>query len=79
MRTTIAGIPCEIEVISVDWGEEAVLDVPADYWYPGSPPDAEYRVLDRRGRPAPWLEKKITERDHENIVMEIFADILGEE
>ena len=71
MKTTIAGIPCEIEVLYIDWGEEAVLNGPADYWHPGSPPDAEYRVLDRRGRPAPWLEEKITDEEHERILAEI--------
>jgi hypothetical protein len=79
MRTTIAGIPCEIEVLSIDWGEEAVLDVPADRWYPGSAPDAEYRVLDRNGRPAPWLERKMSEEDHDRIVEEILAELTPEE
>jgi hypothetical protein len=74
MKTTISGIPCEIEVISIDWGEQAVIHGPADNWYPGSAPDAEYRVLDRNGRPAPWLERKMTEKDHERILEEILGE-----
>lgn len=32
----------------------------------------DYQVCDQRGRPAPWLERKMLERDRENIFDKIY-------
>jgi hypothetical protein len=33
--------------------------------------ECEFDILDRRGRPAPWLERKATDADRERITEEI--------
>lgn len=33
--------------------------------------EVEFDVLDRRGRPAPWLERKLTDADRERIEYEV--------
>lgn len=46
----IQGIPCAVEVTH--------YYVTHEDWDP-----IEFKVLDRRGRPAPWLERKMTDED----------------
>ena len=47
------GIPCQAEIDT--WPAE-----PMTRWEPGCPAGWDlYQVLDRRGRPAPWLERKL--------------------
>ena len=47
------GIPCQAEVDT--WPAE-----PQTWWEPGCPAGWElYRVLDRKGYHAPWLERKL--------------------
>lgn len=55
MKTRIHGIPCQIEVTNYSpaW--------PGTYWEPPEPEEIEFRVLDRKGHPAPWLEAKLDE------------------
>jgi hypothetical protein len=36
--------------------------------------DADWEVCDQRGRPAPWLEAKVTDQDHEAIWESILED-----
>ena len=65
IESTVAGIPCIIVV------EEYVEGNP----YAGN--DIDYRgecswtVCDRRGRYAPWLERKLTSKDEDRITNEI--------
>ena len=53
MRTHIKGIPCQIEVTSYYPAWQGT------YWTPPEPEEIEFRVLDRKGYPAPWLEAKL--------------------
>jgi hypothetical protein len=55
----LAGIPCIIEAdvrIIKGQGYSAPSDVDARGWV-----ESTFRVLDRRGRPAAWLERKLTD------------------
>jgi hypothetical protein len=65
METKIAGIPCLIKVgyFNVVKGNSRA-DNPDDYY---GYTDFEFTVCDRRGRPAPWLEKKMTKQDEADI------------
>jgi hypothetical protein len=45
-------------------------DNPWDYY---GYTEFDYTVCDRRGRPAPWLEKKLTRADEARIHDEYFA------
>ena len=63
----VAGIPCLIGVIDYDRVEGSFsYDAPSDIDYHGGT-ECDWEILDRRGRPAPWLARKITPRDQDNI------------
>jgi hypothetical protein len=63
LDTRIAGIPCKVGVTY--FIKEPFLQ-----------PEADFHVMDRRGRIAPWLRRKLTEGDYERIVVEI-AEVLS--
>lgn len=67
--TRVAGIPCLIGVVEFSYSEpDRSADNPYDY-YGGA--EMAWEVLDRRGRKAPWLERKLTDADRERIEQEI--------
>ena len=55
----VAGIPCLIGVISYET-EPQTWDEPGGTYM-------EWEILDRRGRPAPWLERKVTAKEEASI------------
>ena len=67
IETRVAGIPCLIGVITY----ESVAGT-GNYWedsdvdYYGYT-ESEWEVLDRRGRKAPWLERKLTDKMRDEI------------
>ena len=71
IESTVAGIPCLIGVTEFS-------SVSGSYSY-NAPSDMDYygytescwEVLDRRGRPAAWLERKLTDADRCRIEREI--------
>jgi hypothetical protein len=67
--TRVAGIPCQIGVLNHERHapidpRQAHSDVEA-YGYT----ETDYVILDRRGRPAPWLTRKV--KDDSAILSEI--------
>ena len=66
----IAGIPCIIDVTSLTVvsgeGYGAPSEIDARGWV-----ESEFDVLDTRGRPAPWLARKLTDRITSAIKTEI--------
>lgn len=76
IQTRLAGIPCQIAVtgfhrVKGSYYCDEVSD--ADYF---GYCEYDYEVLDRRGRPAPWLEKKVTEDEIEDVIAEYFENEL---
>ena len=72
--TRIAGIPCQIGVTYFHYqppwrGSAHTCDSDLDYY---GCHELEYDVLDRRGRPAAWLERKLTDRERSRIDDEVF-------
>jgi len=67
IETRVAGIPCIIGVEEYQEGSgDKWCDSDMDYYgY------SEWVVCDRRGRPAPWLERKLTGKDESRIESEI--------
>jgi hypothetical protein len=63
LETRIAGIPCKVGVTY--FIKEPFLQ-----------PEADFHVMDRRGRIAPWLRRKLTEGDYLRIVDEI-AEVMA--
>ena len=69
MNTRIAGIPCQIQVNSfnrVPGSYQADNDL--DYY---GYVECAWSVLDRNGRKAAWLERKLTEADRMRIDKEV--------
>lgn len=67
IESRIAGIPCIIGVEDYQQGSgDKWCDSDVDYYgY------SEWVVCDRRGRPAPWLERKLTDKITREIEQEI--------
>lgn len=72
LETRIQGIPCIVEMTSyfrlAPQGRSADS---SDDCYGGH--EIEFTVCDRRGRPAPWLERKMTDADYDRIEDELIA------
>lgn len=67
----VAGIPCQIEVVTYERVRGSFsYNAPSDLDYSGYT-DCEWNVCDRRGRPAAWLERKLTRDDERRIEGEI--------
>ena len=77
IETRVAGIPCIAEVTHYfrqppHRGSAHTCDSDQDYY---GYTECEFDILDRRGRPAPWLERKATDADRESIEQEITEHI----
>ena len=70
IETRISGIPCLVEVTYFFRQKPLGPSCDSD-WDCHGYTDIEFEVLDRRGRPAPWLVRKMTESDKERIELEI--------
>ena len=71
IETRIQGIPCLVEMTSGSYQKPysgSAYNCETDWDYYGGWSDVEYQVYDRRGRPAPWLEKKISPKDDQEII-----------
>lgn len=72
--TYLAGIPCQIAVTGFRRVEGSYsYNAPSDADFYGYT-DYDYEVLDRRGRPAPWLEKKVSEAEIECKILGYFEE-----
>ena len=69
----VCGIPCIIRVLSWDYYIPAKVSGPPEYCYPAEGGDGEWEILDQRGRPAPWLEKKLHGNKKEVARLEAFV------
>lgn len=78
INARIQGIPCLIDVINYECapalGPWADNDMDC-YGYA----EIDFEVCDRRGRPAPWLERKMTDSDVTEIEALITADMGGDD
>jgi hypothetical protein len=55
----VAGIPCQIGVLNYErHAPMSAREAHSDLEFYGYS-EADYVVLDRRGRPAPWLQRKL--------------------
>jgi len=79
MKTTIAGIPCEVRAVTLfvtkgNYSPQA--ETPDEYF---GARDIEFDVYDRKGYPAAWLEAKMTEEDRWRIEDELIEEAKQEE
>lgn len=73
--STISGIPCGIWIGTIDIKEgnySPRAETPDEYH---GHRDIEFKVLDRSGYPAPWLEAKMTNEDTSRIEGEILESL----
>jgi len=71
-NTRAAGIPCQVGVTSWDKFVPARICGPVELCYPAEGGDGTWELLDLRGRPAHWLEAKLTPADQDRIEREVF-------
>ena len=78
--SNVCGIPCIIRVDNYfkqrAWSGSA-YNCQSDWDYYGYE-ELEYSVLDRKGYPAAWLERKLTPKERSRITEEI-SDVMREE
>ena len=71
IETRVAGIPCIIGVVEyISIAGSYSQNAASDWDYHGYS-ESEWEVCDRRGRPAPWLAKKLTDEDEAKIEKKI--------
>jgi hypothetical protein len=71
LETRVAGIPCIVGVTHFESVRGSFsYHAASDMDYHGYI-ECEFTVCDRRGRPAPWLERKLTSEDISRIDAEI--------
>jgi len=68
----VAGIPCVIVVTSWEPFRRGRVSGPPELCYPDEGGCGDWEVRDRRGRPAPWLERKLTDAERERIDQRVF-------
>lgn len=72
MNTRVAGIPCSVEVTAFS-PYRCNRRGHIDHWLPDELPEIEFMILDRRGHPAPWLERKLSPADRRRLEGELIA------
>jgi hypothetical protein len=71
-ESRVCGIPCIIRVKYWEVYIPAQRSGPPERCYPSEGGEGNWEILDRRGRPAAWLERKLTGDDRERIDTEVF-------
>lgn len=71
IETHIQGIPCQAEMVAGHYQKPDHTTWASADDYHGGWFDVEFRIYDRRGYKAGWLEKKMTEKDEERIIEEL--------
>jgi hypothetical protein len=69
------GLPCIAEVTHYTSGCASKVNAEPDDCYEGDAPEIEFRLLTTKGKPAPWLDKLMTQDDQERIERELLEEI----
>lgn len=77
--TRVQGIPCLCEVTHYVPYIPAKLTGHPDTWMPPEDGEFEFRIRDRKGNLAPWLETKLTQADKERLWEEFLIERRAEE
>ena len=71
----VAGIPCQIGVVNYErYSPMSVHKAHSDLEFYGYS-EVDYVVLDRRWRPAPWLQRKV---DDDSSIIEQINELMGD-
>ena len=71
-ESRVCGIPCIIRVKYWEVYIPAQRSGPPERCYPAEGGEGAWEILDRNGRPAAWLERKMTDDDRYRIDEEVF-------
>jgi hypothetical protein len=71
IETRVAGIPCIIGVIEYSSTSGSYSYNAASDWDYYGHTECDWEVCDSRGRPAPWLARKLTDKIEREIESEI--------
>jgi len=74
IETRVAGIPCQA-LVTYYFSQKPMGPSADSDWDCYGYQEVEFEVLDRRGRPAPWLAKKLTDKDEQRIEQEIIEQM----
>lgn len=69
---TCCGIPCIIRVTYWERYTPAKVSGPPEHCYPAEGGEGDWEILDRNGRPAPWLERKMNQTERDRISKLVF-------
>jgi hypothetical protein len=71
-ESTVCGIPCRIRVTHWEAYVPARVSGPPESCYPSEGGYGDWEILDRNGRPAAWLERKLNLQQRALIEQEVF-------
>ena len=75
MTTTVDGIPCGVVIdewtAGRDWIQHTFPGAGPGDCEPPEPEEILFHLVDRKGYPAEWLERKLTSLDEDRIINEI--------
>ena len=74
----VQGIPCKAEMVSGYHSEPDYSTWASDWDYKGGWDDIEFKIYDRKGRRALWLERKLTVEDEKRIIRQLIEDVEAE-
>ena len=75
IEARIAGIPCLVEVKHYAARVPGRYSGPPERCCPDEPEEIKFAVHDRRGRPAPWLARKMIDDDRAELERLISEDM----
>lgn len=73
-NTKVQGIPCQCQVTYTAGLPAVRYGTGAGDIHPPELPELEIQVLDRSGKPAPWLSQKLTPDDVSRLQEEFFLE-----
>ena len=77
-ESRVCGIPCIVRVKYWEVYVPAQRSGPPERCYPEEGGEGDWEILDRNGRPAPWLDNKLTDDDRYRIDTEVFNHMENE-
>lgn len=69
-NTKVHGIPCQCEVTHYIPYKPADLSGHPDRWSAPEGGEFEFNILTTKGKPAPWLERYLTDQDNDRLYQE---------
>jgi hypothetical protein len=69
-KTRAHGIPCIVRVVDYEPATPGHFRGHPDRWEPADPSEIVLEILDSRGKPAAWLERKLDAREWSRLEQE---------